>query len=305
MSVGPRGILDLATIPLEFEPWTYRSLHSDLWYLTDAELGDHYEQYGRTMGRRAHPLETREALRDLVPIASRILEIGPFFKPTFSGANVRYFDVLDRAGLIRHAADLGFVDVDVPAIDFVSPTGDLAIVDDEFDVVFSSHVIEHQPDLVTHLQQVERILSPGGVYLLFVPDNRYCFDHFLPESAIAEVIVAFIERRRFHTLRTAIQHETMGAHNDPVRHWRGDHGEQAQLGAEVIALAMESYDRATSRNEYLDFHAWQFTPRSLRSIIGLLNELGVIGLEPARVFDTLAGHNEFWALLIKRPSAGT
>lgn len=290
-------LVDLAQAPPEFDPAAYRALHSDLWYLDDAALAAHYERAGRAEGRRAHPIATREAFRDLAATAGRILEIGPFFRPLCVGPNVRYFDILDREGLLRKAEGHGFFGVAPPEIDFVSADGDLGIVQETFDVVLSSHAIEHQPDLVAHLQQVERLLAPGGCYFLFVPDKRFCLDHFMPESTIADVLEAAIDRRRRHTLRTVVRHDTMQAHNDSFRHWQGDHGEPLHLDADGIAAAMEEFARGAASGEYLDRHAWQFTPRSFRAILELLNALGMVRLAPFRVFDTLAGHNEFWAIL--------
>ena len=294
-----KGQIDPASFPLEFEPRTYRALHSDLWYMPDEQLREHYEARGRAEGRRAHPLAARDQFRDLALTALPILEIGPFFKPLFAGPNVAYFDVLDRRGLIAHALELGFKDVEVPEIDYVSPTGDLSIINRKFEVVASSHVIEHQPNLVRHLQQVEALLQPGGYYFVFIPDKRYCFDHFMPESTIADVIEAEIENRRFHSLRTAIRQKVLATHNEPPRHWHGDHGTAEHLNAESVITAINDYKEAVEAERYIDQHAWQFTPRNFREILELLNRLGLVGLRPLRVYDTMSGDQEFWAILQK------
>ena len=42
--------------------------------------------------------------------------------------------------------------------------------DDSFDMVYMSHVLEHVPDLVETVQEVFRILKPGGVFLTETPD---------------------------------------------------------------------------------------------------------------------------------------
>ncbi len=73
----------------------------------------------------------------------------------------------------------------LPNIHFVSPTGNLEIVNECFDVVLNSHCIEYQPNLITHLNHIESILNPGGYYFVLEPDKRYCFDHFIPESSLA------------------------------------------------------------------------------------------------------------------------
>jgi predicted SAM-dependent methyltransferase len=57
---------------------------------------------------------------------------------------------------------------------------------EQFDIAFSSHVIEHTLDFIKHLNQVCDILKNNGHYFLFVPDKRYCFDYFSPESTMPD-----------------------------------------------------------------------------------------------------------------------
>ncbi len=163
--------------------------------------------------------------------SSRVLEIGPFCNPCMTGRNVRYFDVLDRAGLLKRAAEQGYLVVSAPKIDFVSPVGDLSVVDATFDAVVSSHCIEHQPDLVAHLAEVARILEPGGRYFLLVPDKRFCFDHFLAPSTVAGVVDAWKEGRKVHRLASVLEHRALTTHNDTARHWAGDHADPILLPA--------------------------------------------------------------------------
>src|SRR5205823_10898481 len=122
----------------------------------------------------------------------------------------------------------------VPEIDFV---GALSEVKDHFGLVLSCHSVEHHPDLVRHLKDVENVLDSDGVYALVIPDKRYCFDHFLPESNLAEVIAAHHELRTKHTLQKVIEHRSLTTHNFVDRHWRGDHGSQT-ITAERIEGAV-------------------------------------------------------------------
>jgi SAM-dependent methyltransferase len=55
-----------------------------------------------------------------------------------------------------------------------------AISDGEFDVVISFETIEHLPDVEAYLDEMARILRPGGTFLVSTPDRRigsvlYCF----------------------------------------------------------------------------------------------------------------------------------
>jgi SAM-dependent methyltransferase len=289
-NIGP----DRSGLPPEFDPHVYRSRHRDLKRFDDAALIDHYERYGRREGRLASDAIPRANFVALLPKDGPVLEIGPFSHPAATGANVRYLDIMDRAGLARRATSIGLPVESIPEIDYVSPSGDLGVVTDKMQAVVSSHCIEHQPDLIKHLQQVEAILADGGHYFVVVPDKRYCFDHYLPESTIAGVLEAHHAGRTVHTLASVIEHRALTTHNDPARHWRGDNG--SPLGdLEHIRGAIAEH--AAAAGGYIDVHAWQFTPGAFREILRTLHALSLTTLAPLRVYDTPYGSNEFYAVL--------
>ena len=92
------------------------------------------------------------------------------------------------------------------------------------------------------------------------------------------------------------------AHNDPRRHWLGDHGSPPEHPADVVRAVQSALSGVEGRGEYVDRHAWQFTPDSFRTILELLNQLELVALRPVRVYDTLFFSNEFWAILQKPAS---
>ena len=278
----------------EFDAAHYRRLYSDLAQMSDGELYNHWVTFGISEGRVASSAATRENFVSSIPRGEPALEIGPFCNPCLVGEHVRYFDVLDKAGLVARANAIGSDNSRVPSIDFVSPDGDLSIVPGTFPNVFSSHCIEHQPDLVYHLNQVARLLRKSGFYFLIVPDKRYCFDHFLPESTIADVIDAYLVRRTAHTARSIIEHRALTTHNEPLRHWQGEHGIPSQDVGKIRAALVET---ESSQGKYVDVHAWQFTPRSFRTTMNTINDLGLAPLRPVRVYETPFGRCEFCAVL--------
>lgn len=282
--------------PPEFDPAFYRAKYRGLWLRGDAALREHYEKKGRSQGRIATPAVPRENFIKLVPQHS-VLEIGPFTNPVMRGPHVRYFDLMTREQLIERAKTIGLAPEAIPdVIDFVSPSGDLSVVDRKFSAVISSHCIEHQPDLLHHLGQVEEILEDGGCYFLLIPDKRYCFDHFLPESTIAEIIGAQREQRKVHTLADVIKCTALTAHNDAVAYWNGEPGERP-MDPQRIQTAIRAYDDA--KGKYIDVHSLYFTPASFREIMAMLYELGLTRLKPERVYDTPVNWNEFCAILRK------
>lgn len=285
------------TLPPAFDPPAYRHHNAALADLSPDELRAHYEEQGRKAGLVASPLALREGLLAIAGDGRTVLEIGPFCAPLLRGPQVEYLDVLDADQLRARAIKIGIDPSGCPP--HIHHVGDIAQIGRRYDAVISSHAIEHQPDLVRHLREVERILEPDGSFLLIIPDKRYCFDHFLPESSIAQIIAAYAEGRRVHTLASIVEHMALTTHNDSTRHWAGDHGDPAKGRAARIRAALDRHEAADGG--YVDVHAWQFTPSSFREAIDMLAALGLIGLEVGEVYDTVRGRNEFCAVL--RPGA--
>jgi len=285
------------TLPNVFEPEIYRHLWPDLAMLSDDDLAKHYWAFGEAEGRRANRLASRDDFLGLIPADSETLEIGPFFRPLLTGSHVRFFDVMSQADLIARAREIGEEQTNIPMIHFVSPIGDLSIIDQDFSCVVSSHCLEHQPDMVAHLKQVERILRPGGRYFILAPDKRYCFDAFISESTIAEVLDAHHAGRKTHLLKSVIEHRALTTHNDSARHWAGDHGARFHDHVARVEGAVREYD--ISAGAYIDVHAWYLTPANASVIMTTLRALDYIGLDLERVYPSRRPANEFWMVLCK------
>jgi SAM-dependent methyltransferase len=283
-------------IPSDFDVDFYRASNGDLSAFSEEQAVHHYKTHGIQEGRPPSPFALRENFLPLIAERGDILEIGPFTNPAVRGANIRYFDVLDRTALIERAKLHGYPTDNVPEIDFVSLGADLSVVDKVFDGVLSCHTIEHQPDLINHLLQVKRILRPGGHYFLIIPDKRYCFDYFIKESDLPEVLAAHYEERHVHTLRSVIEHRAFITHNDSYRHWRGDHGEITYI-SERTKVAVREWEQ--SSGTYIDVHAWQFTPATFSTLLSSLKDLNLSSFEVTRVFPTPLPRLEFCAILTR------
>jgi SAM-dependent methyltransferase len=165
----------------------------------------------------------------------------------------------------------------------------------DFDLLFASHNLEHQPDLIGHLKQAAAALRPGGAYMLILPDRRFCFDHFLPDLTLPRLLDAHLQGRTMHTAQSVIEHRAFTCHNDTLRHWHGDHGPEPDGMDGRIDYALNELKAANGG--YVDVHAWQFTPQSFESVMTTLNRLGWSPFRPLRVYDTAYGRNEFTAVL--------
>ena len=227
--------------------------------------------------------------------SERLLEIGPGVNPIFAGQSVEYLDVLDADGLRSRMAEHGYdVSRAVAKVHHVAPDGRLFRAPRNYSFVASCHNIEHQPDLIRHLGEVADRLQPGGSFLLIVPDKRYCFDHFLPESTLADVIGAWLETRALHSAGNVVKYRALTTHNDPRRHWAGDHGEPRYVAGALEAIA----EWSANAGKYIDVHAWQFTPSSFRTLMDQLAEAKLSPFSVEFVGDTPANDSEFCAKLV-------
>lgn len=215
-----------------------------------------------------------------------------------NGHNVFYFDVLSSEELISRALEHGIPTSRIPKkIHYVA--NNLDSIPHSFDNIISSHVVEHQPDFLSHLQSIEKCLANKGRYFLCVPDKRYCFDHNLCESTIADVLHAFYEKRKVHNLKSIIEHRCLTTHNDPMLYW-GNFANKVWLNKsspDSIFNAINEYE--SSLGSYIDVHAFYFTPSSFFNIMQLLFALKLTTLHVERIYPTKLNNNEFWVILKK------
>lgn len=233
------------------------------------------------------------------------LEIGPSHRPIAAkrhGFNVRILDHLDAAALREKYASHG-VDVDaIEEVDYVwtgEPLDEL-VAGERFSWIIASHVIEHVPDLVGFLNACERILAPGGVLALAVPDKRYCFDCERENSSLARVIDVAQARLTNHSAGTAAEYFLKVCRKGGQIAWDDRH----RGAIEPVHGLQDALDAMARIREghYFDLHAWVFTPDSFRQIINDLHDLKLVRLRE-RHFHPTRGC-EFFVTLAKTPSEG-
>ncbi len=292
----------MKTFPPNFDLQIYRQNNKDLKKLNDTQLEAHYRGHGLEEGRIAGPISNR---RDLVAhiskcVFSSCLEIGPFDCPVITGENVKYFDVLNQEQLFVRAKAIGRIDniESIPFINYVSNSARLDIVDIKFDLILSCHAIEHQLDLVAHLNDVSNILNEAGYYVVICPDKRYCFDHFIPETSIADLIDRHTNSTNNHSIKSVIEHRALTCHNDAARHWAGDHGEN-KVDLNKVISSIDEYRQSIAENHYIDVHSMQFTPASFEKNIEFLFSMKYIDLKVEEIYPTRKNDVEFIVILKK------
>ena len=261
---------------------------------------------------RVMPQRSRAAtLLAPVPAAAKIIEIGPSYNPIApkaDGWNAKTLDYKTREKLIAHYRGQPGVDVNrIEEVDFIWTAGALSdavptALHGTFDAFIASHVIEHTPDLIAFLNAAAVLLKSDGIVVLAIPDKRYCFDYFQPFSTTGQVLAAHAERRLRHTSRMAFDHVAYAVKNGGVGAW-SQHPVQDLSFFHPIEQAQKLF-ASTQRKEgeeYMDLHAWRFTPASFELILLELAQLAETDWRIERI--TGANGCEFFAWLSRGGAA--
>lgn len=294
------------TLPPEFDYKIYVNSpeNSDISCFDEKTAVSHYSSFGQAEGRVCNQIKSRMDFVKFIPVRQPLLEIGPFFSPSFvkAEANVYYLDCLSREEMGLRAKHVNDAAIEsIPEIDYVwSGQSYAELIKRKFSNVYSAHNIEHQPCLITHIKNIESVLNVDGLVFFTVPDKRYCFDHFLAETTLADVVDAWKMGVRRHRLKDVLEHQFFPAHNDPVRHWKGDHGHNrpgSPLEGGLQHQFLEQVNKYYNETEYIDVHAWKFSPPSFRTLFNDLYDLNIIDLQILRLYPTIKNSNEFYVVL--------
>lgn len=262
----------------------YRNRYNDLANHSDEQLSFHWQHHGLNEARNASTITTRaQFLSSLAPCQS-LLEIGCFDRPSLDfladgSKTIHYADWLSRDELVKRAKQLpGRNHLNVPEIRYVLSAGYEQITR-KYDAIVSHHCVEHQPDLIGHFKNVLNLLEPHGAYFFSLPDKRRCFDHFIPESSILDVIVAHLEGRSRPSLMSVLEHRCFTSHN-----WKHDLNPYLSMDP-AKRLEIDKAFAEYRLREYVDVHCWQFTPASTKLLLSQLRSYSYIPeLSDTRVY---------------------
>jgi len=285
---------------MEFDYTFYQEQTPAARYMDVKEALAHYVNLGKKRGAAGSPLADMNFFVAYLNAQHfpRILEIGPGVSPRMIGENVSYYDVRSGENFLEYARSKGVTNTDaLPTIHFSSEDGRLKDIPLKFDLIFSSHCIEHTYDFITHVNDVEALLNKNGIFAMVVPDKRYTFDYFRRLTSLGEIIARHYDVTPGHPLRDFIDSLVM-AHNDPVRHWQNDHGRITKLDHEMITNALDKYRSTQAMDPSL--HSWVFTSDSFREVVSQLADTEMIRLAPLRVYNTVKNSNSFCTLLMRK-----
>jgi predicted SAM-dependent methyltransferase len=232
-------------------------------------------------GKR-NPWVVREDLARRYIVGSGI-EIGALTTPLRvpPGVRVRHVDRMSREDLIGAEGpalvSAGLDPADIPDIDAVEDAAQLAgLADASVDFVIANHVLEHLEDPIEALHNALRVIRPGGILLLTLPDARHTFD----------------ARRAPTTVEHLVADHEDGPHTSRRAHYE----EWARLIEGVpeaqVAARADEFARADARHH---FHVWR-----LESFLAILLAVPF----PAELIHAQAYLAEFAVVLRRTDSDG-
>lgn len=252
----------------------------------------------------------RLTLAYLIPPETRILEIGAGSGSVFTRNLFTNYKTLDfysteeiKAHFINDYGISGIEGNTFPPVDYVCKDGILHAVTngEKFELIFSSHAIEHQPCLLTHLQEIEKILTNDGVAAFIIPSRCSTFDALRNASSTGDVIAKYHSKNR--------QPDGANVFEFYARHITLNPGRKVLetdtvLYSHPIQEAYNKFIQSTEKkNEYIDIHNWTFTPDIFTLIAIELYILGLTNLLPN--LTTPINGNEFMCILSLDPHART
>jgi SAM-dependent methyltransferase len=123
------------------------------------------------------------------------VELGPGHSPfplPFPGTRVRYVDRWEPDANRALFPELGSAEFPKPDIVANLDTDRLSALEDESqDFVIASHVLEHMANPIALIVEISRVLRPGGVTLILMPDRRRTFDHTREPTALEHLAAEY------------------------------------------------------------------------------------------------------------------
>ena len=303
--------------PRNFDLTIYKNENSDLQHLSDKDLEFHYENLGKLEGRKCSKIKSRTDFIRLVDQQLDILEIGPLCFPSMdvSKNNVKTIDYFTREELLENYKNDNNVDKSkICKVDYAVKSGRyLDVIKERFNIVFSSHNIEHVPCIITFLNNLSDVLKPNSYVFLCIPDYRYCFDRYRNESNIFEILNAYYSKSTIPNIVKVCESNFLTTHNDSVQHWNDQHNSANNIYLDMKKKndfyqtkkqeIINRFDdivnliKDVQNGKYIDSHCWQFTSQSFENIIDILYTKKYIKLKPYRIYHTLNNSCEFYCIL--------
>jgi hypothetical protein len=239
------------------------------------------------------------------------LEIAPLNKPIMrkSDWDVSYVDIVPTEQLMAHYANDPHVPVeDIAPVDFpltgpdgtISPLAEAAKGKAPYSWVIASHVVEHVPDLITWLGDIATLLRDDGALVLVVPDTRYTFDAYRPQTTVGQMLQAHHQQDLVPSVRAVYDYLRSASSITAAEAWAGKRPGLARSRRHDLPVVLARLEQAKA-GEYIDSHVWTFRPSTFIEQINELGELGLCEFVVEQVRNTRPNDLEFFVVLRRLP----
>ena len=213
-------------------------------------------------------------------LVGRGIEIGALHNPMpvdTTRATVRHVDRVPLEGQREHYPEL----IDVPLVppDIIADADRLTMVEDNSeDFLIANHLMEHVPDPIGALKEWHRVLKPGGILFLALPDMRFTFDKDRPRTALAHLIADHDDRGSASRLAHYEEYSRLvhGKAGDDLRN---------------------DVDQLLARQYSIHFHVW--VKEDIDELLNYLRDRGGLPWTIVEEMDTAPGDDEFIYVLKK------
>jgi SAM-dependent methyltransferase len=234
------------------------------------------------------------------------LEFGPLASPILSKslANVQYVDFASQEFLRAKYLDDPNVNVDaIGKVDVV--LGGNSILDfvepDSCDFIIASHVLEHVPNVVGWLQEIQILLKPEGQIGLALPDMRFTFDHLRNVAKTSDIAAAYYKKTRTPSPEQIFDHLLYYSSIDVDEAWRRLLANEVhpRVFDNSLHLASFAVIDAINNGTYHDVHCWVFSDLDFCKLMLWMCEEDLITFGCQTFFPTHLGEFEFFLTLVK------
>ena len=225
----------------------------------------------------------------------RGIEIAPWYNPLTpkrDGFNCLVLDVFSKEELLKRAAvDHNIIDENTSHIEHVDIVGSATEIENlvpdsehgKFDYIVSCHNFEHLPNPIKFLRGCQKLLRPGGVLCMALPDKRACFDLFRPHSTVVDWLVAFREDRSRPSAEQLFEWSAYFSILKQYQNNVGDFSIHTPLDdITVVGDLGAQYRKWQASGEtslYEDAHCSVMTPASFELLILECRHLGLLSIE--------------------------
>lgn len=212
------------------------------------EIGSNYRNPKLEYHSHAHAGKAPELCKGIG------IEIGALYKPLPLDACVLHVDRFSTEALKKSYRNDPNVPLDqIRQVQVAWNDGSYPFFDDNaFDFVVNSHVLEHVFNPGRQIQEWLRIIKPGGILYMIVPDKNYCFDRRRSVTSVDHLMKEYFDD---------VNKITLDHYQDFMINTNGEDGHYRDISEKSI---MACYQAQSS------IHVHTFTPDSLQLFI---NEL--------------------------------